>query len=950
VGESQVQKFARTGLGSTPTAAQEQLKGEGSSVPPQRGLKDVLSTLFPSRTRPKQDLSYKNPLSWESGTLMREETQQSDLLDIQEPQHTESVAEVSYWQAECQEPPRVAFRETSPFRKLAINYLQIVTPCFETDAKETAFLDALQTTFPSETLQFLNHHNLDATNVAEWAWILSAREVNLAVARYVALADDKLRAGRGRIPLWVPLQLLRAEHIGPTRLKDFIKGILSDLEHCLAKNEYRGWYWVTRVCLVVRLIRHARQVAPECFRDISVIVRHLFSEYYSVQGQQVQITELRRLAHIFNRFLGLLSLAPSKSPFNSYLAQQDAQLALLREMFAFKPPLPLAREGYRALIAVQLLHRKTGAERAWAETKSQAWPPWRQIKSGIEEDLVYPGKESRVIKLLRRMQEAGYALGDWEKAAGVLAGWDTDGSPTIQTRARLTRQRMPWLLQAPERPGGEVRTGEAPGIWAARIRATRTVRESWASFCAYRVSLGDSAGSYEPYFAMLERLLADTARAGSVLQANYQAGDLKEVLEDSTDSRNLIYIEAAVPTVDEFYQQMLFAGIKPAGSLIASLLKHSSSLEAGFEYIRACRWADVTKDVLEHGERYPFSRIRSTLEGIPLNTLAAFVFFLCKNAWTDKMQFLRLWDGDELGAPDANMQVERFTALRYAVEMVDAARIRDVRVLNALLEGCWHGIRDHFANTSQTWLPRAYWRRVEAILWFDRSGLGISPDLGTFFYESNLLHLLIRSEKTCFSHEEIASLAKATFVEAVYGRPIGTFLPSPQHHLLTVPSVQDLMLLVRTLAAVRDSEGLVALVQWINEHAPKYGLVEQDEKAGQQVYGLDATEDENIQHSHPLDKVLCAIRVFLARLEDLSAVSMAGTEEGSVALPASGGVLASVQAEENCRTLAWPSDEDLSEFTALHSRWVGEVKFVADMAARRTSRAEVHATAIEATT
>ncbi|KAJ9603579.1 hypothetical protein H2200_011765 [Cladophialophora chaetospira] len=869
-----------------------QERATARSFPLNEALNQMLSVFLPSHAKEnKVDLSYTNPLLWEVNTQT------------------------------FHEPAAVDFRSADGLRKLLADYLLNVEPHLHESPSEEKLLDALQSTFCHESLQLLEKIGHDVSDVVSWAWIFKSDNLDLAFARYISLATQKRKTKTGRIPKFVPLQLLRASEVGAYALKGFIKSILTDLQLCSDAGEYHGWNWITRVCLVVRLLRHARRTAPECFEDVSLIVKHLFFDYYTVQPRQIEESELRRVSHIFNRFLSLISLPAPRTPYSAYLFQQNAQLALVRLMFASKPQVPVTREGYRALIAVQLRHPKTAPERTWAEAKSLSWPPWRQIKMGIEEDLEYPGKESRAIKLLRRMQEAGYTLGAWEKSAAILAGWDTDKSPTIQTRAILMRPRQPWLLNRSNQAIDKAVSEDTPEVWAARIRATRTVREAWASFRSYEMSQqGPADVHYWPYFTMMERLLAGTVLPESTRDWKYLPGDLKETFDASSNPREVIYIDAEVPSVDEFYQSMLRAGIEPGGPLMSSLLYHSPSIEAGFAYIQDSGWNEVTKDVLRHAEKYPIPIIRDNLQRLRLDTLAAFISLLCRSGPHDTLVFRDICHIDASRGDLVPGDLSRVPAIAYASQLLIAAGVSNIRVWNALLDGASVGIGKYLGNKSlEPKFRHPPWAYLRSILWPETNHVVLQPDLDTFRSQAKILHRILPWAKSPSRSKHLGNLAKTTFNRAVYGRRLKTFLPNYGHALLAVPKISDLMLMVRSLVSVHDTECLVALVRWLNNHSATLRATGTPELSSPGE-AVEATLQNNETMQSSLRDVLCAIRLFLDSSRPVEAdISAQFTS------PLSEDLSMVQQARDHCRHVAWPSDDEVAVFLLHNRAWVDVV-------------------------
>ncbi|KAK4944102.1 hypothetical protein LTR10_016435 [Elasticomyces elasticus] len=874
-------------------------------------LDNLLSIFMPSHARRKKvDLSYVNPLEWE-----------------------ENVRKLEH-------PATLLFRKSTPLRGMVLDYLLYVEPALrhptispDSPDVEPHLARGLRSVFNGENLELLAELGYDATDVAAWAWVFSSGNVEVAVRRYIALANKSSRSENGRIPKFVLLQILRAANISQKAFRDLIRSISNELQCCKDAQQYPGWLWTSRVCLVVRLLRHARQVAPDCFHDISLIIGLLFSDFYLGRDRPLEPPELRRLTHIFNRFLSLFALSTFRTPFGTYLMQQNAQLALIRLMANFKPQLPLTREGYRALATVQLLHPKTGPERTWADAKSPAWPPWRRIKSGIEQDLEYPGKDSRVMKLLRRMNQAGYTHGLWDQSAAVLAGWDTDKSPTIQTRALLMRQLKPWTNPRHSTNSLDGQSHDAAELWAARIRATRTKREAWASFCAYEKSTEVSNRRYQPYFAMFDKLLAQTATPASGLGSKYLPGDVKEVFEDPTNPRDLIYIEKELPSVDQFYQDMLQAGIFPGGSLLSNLLDHAPNIEAGLSYINDSRWDAVTKDVLRHAEKYPPTIIRDAVDRTPGLCLAAFVWLLCRHGFDTHSTFSVEVHPSSEDRETRRSNKQTVSPLRYAWQLLALGRNTDIRAWNAFLKGAGACLRDvnnkskgqSLSHSDTRVMKQEIWR----LLWDSFQGdarLNIDADLESFRHLAGIMILLVRDANQRRLHipsQRLGLLTKSMFLRAIYGHPTETFLPSSELPVLKYPDGSDLRLMLRVLVSTSDVEGIIALVAWINQHADTY-----KPKDGQWASG-DSGRDQPL-----LRLVLCIIRLFLE-----GSPAKASNKDGHIfQTPLSVKPELVRQARDLCEPLGWPSDEEIDAFLSREADWMARVARIVDREAYTAER------------
>ncbi|KIW11335.1 hypothetical protein PV08_10635 [Exophiala spinifera] len=860
-------------------------------------LDSFISIFMPSRARQKIDLSYKNPIEWEQNLRKLES------------------------------PATLEFRSSTPLRRLLLEYLLHVEPYIggslsQSSPNVDSRLDhALETVFTEENITILNTIGYSVTDVVSWAWIFTSRSIEVAVQKYVTLATTQRVAKSGQIPKFILLQILRAPQVNAFALKQLIESIVAELHLCKAAKRYPGWGWTTRVCLVVRLLRHARQVAPESFKDISMIVEHLFSDFYKINGRSVEAAELKRLSHVFNRFLTLISVSSSRT-FSSYLVKQNAQLSLVRLMVGFKPQIPLTREGYRALITVQLQHPKTEQERAWAETKSLSWPPWRRINSGIEQDLQYPGKESRAMKLLRRMNQAGYSHGAWEKSAAILAGWDTDKSPTIQTRANLRLPRQAWKIKKQNIDALDSSSHEAAEIWAARVQATRTKREAWACFLSYERNTELSKRRYQPYFAMCHKLLASTATFDSVLGSRHLAGDIKEVFEEPVSPRDVTYVDREVPSLSEFYNDMLQVGIVPGGRLLGDLLDQAPDIEAGFAYIQDSRWDEVTKDVLRHAENYTPMIIRDTLGRVPHLCLAAFVHLLSRHGFDSAPDFAVMSEkyNEHTGQW---MEAKRFVnPLTYAIVLLRVGECKNTLVWNAFVRGAWASVRNNNVKVRDGFLTHLDKRHMDHQIWDflrnqfnpEQTDLEIHPDLESFRLMAGILIFMIKEAnhgRMRVDSTEIGSLAKATFLRAVYGRNFPRFLPSRSESVLRLPEPSDLQLVVRLLVSVSDTEGLVAVVEWINSHAESYGS---KVNAGDEIITRDKT-------TVSLRCVLCIVRLFLEgcpATADAEQLHHFGTP---LTVPA----YVIQKAKNACGRLKWPSDQEIEMFLSRESEWMKRV-------------------------
>jgi hypothetical protein len=231
-------------------------------------------------------------------------------------------------------------------------------------------------------------------------------------------------------------------------------------------------------------------------------------------------------------------------------------------------------------------------------------------RTAMDEGKGYDYGASRASAILHRMFEAGYGSSEWEEVAQLYAGWDTDLSPTIQTRTVL-----PGL---PTFSRNKKRLGQL--LWAARVRATRTRREAWACFLACENA---AIPGQEVFLAMFEKVAyREAEEAQDTLDDADMSlpGDMKEVVSESTSARDLIHVAEPVPSWEQLYHRMKEKGIHPTGRLLAFLLETSPNFALACEMMSH---ADVQR--LVNG-----SILRETNMDIPEHLLAAFIRCLCR--------------------------------------------------------------------------------------------------------------------------------------------------------------------------------------------------------------------------------------------------------------------------------------------------------------------------------
>ncbi|KAJ9656677.1 hypothetical protein H2198_004796 [Neophaeococcomyces mojaviensis] len=548
-------------------------------------------------------------------------------------------------------------------------------------------------------------------DMLNWSWILLA-DGSLAIKRLVALAASENKESAQTVPLWVILQILQAERIDAESLHLLLYYIARH------ESDWTFWHGDAAMLLTVRLLRHARRSAPSCYEPITNLFLELSRTIFDGEASRVDPGKLARWC---NRVLNLIAIPASIDPYRSMVSQQTSQLEIVRYIQERVPQIPLSREGYRALAKLQLMHTKTDAERDWARAKALTWPPFqKQHRMGGFINVDHPGRKSRVMKVFQRMQEAGYSRHEFDIAAQILAGWDTDSTPTIQTRtsARSIQVRRLW------EPGSKYNElDSSPIIWAARVEATRTVREAWMCFCAYNDKMKEKAQSPRVYHAMFKKLLA---MPKVYSERGTLPGDGRETFPDSDLPRDLVYIPEEIPSIQELYSRMLNQGVRPQGSFLADLLTQAPSLEQGLQYIRDAQISEDTKRVLTEPGSCSSALVAEVLPKLPSLILRSYVAFLASPYASIPEDWHRL---RRPGNMIRGIRGHPFPGLSTAKALLVIAQTTDMSVWNAYLKA----LAKH-TNTSNKQLRRldleSIWTQTTNTLLYLRNTS--KPDFTTF--------------------------------------------------------------------------------------------------------------------------------------------------------------------------------------------------------------------------
>ncbi|KAF2641475.1 hypothetical protein P280DRAFT_469093 [Massarina eburnea CBS 473.64] len=729
-----------------------------------------------------------------------------------------------------------------------------------------------------EEASLLRSHGFSAHSVEQWTYSLLERRSVSAVWTFT----DKNETP----PLFLVLLFLRRK-----RMRSLALGVL--LRHIRARLEIERVHWTSLQLLMVRLLRHARELWPETIPWIaSLYAEHAMRIYTDAkENGRLSPTLLSGITRFSNSILSLISLPASVRPVLASLHQEKAQFEILHFMASCDPALSMTRTGFRATVRNQLAHSKTSQERTWAELKGPSWPPWKGKRTAMDEEKGYEFGVSRASRILHRMFEAGYEGRVWEDVAQIYAGWDTDFSPTIQTRTSLphisTQSRNSDKLSAL--------------VWAARIDTTRTRREAWACFLAYEAS--NETASPEVYFAMFGKLYVHQLDEEEQKTKDQKAGskpllpgDMKEVLPDPKSPLHLVYLSDPVPEIEHLYHRMVTKGVRPSNRLLALLVGILKDFPTVLELLEA------NQDKFEGGMKCLLDGTilaQGNESSVPPYFIGSFIQFLCRfgrfygHPPTKPMALPLNFEAHQL-----RLRLDKSYLLEYAFTLLLQYKPTYNPAWTAYLQKlCYshRGIRqaEHLRAPAIVATYKAICALFEEI---DENDL--DPDDTQF----QLLCTVVRyTAGTAYSGrldsndtQHILSTGPH-FLRTVFHNLVGADIdPNDDHQREQdnaippcIPKPAALHAYVQTLGVLRDYEGLYSFSIWATLHHTQI------------------TERANAQHSGPqaLFKTLVALRVGLEGVNGQGGASRELVELVRYEM-------------EGVKEWGWPSDEHVAAYTA----------------------------------
>ena len=468
--------------------------------------------------------------------------------------------------------------------------------------------------------RFLAGMNCDQSDVEAWAAMVtepdSFKAANLLHARVAT-------HGTRSVPLPIISYILRRPYITANALRIFIEHVWA-LTADLGSASFTTLSPDAVFVVFSRLARHARHVWPDALPSVAdYLVRFLPDIRPNRKGDATSAA--RTATFMLNKAMYLISEPTAVSPFKNIHHQETAVIRILSAMAEHDPPLQIAREGYRAVIRLQLAMGKTANEQQWAALKALSWPPWKEDRTRMDSEIGPEHGVSRARATLIRMKEAGYAPGSWEEIAGVYTGWDVDGTPTIQTRVVL-----PVWNAGQGAEDDEIAQRHNASLWAARIKTTRTAQEAWACYLAFEDTKLPADESV--LLAILGKLHKEDLRLRKLETTNQEdlpehtspqrrifPGDTQEVEPLPPSTHLYTYTRTSPPSAHEFCLQVQDHGIHLQDKCLAFLMSNAASFKDGLEYVRTAE------------SKYPAVGGVHTLDArLPNDLFFAYVKFLCR--------------------------------------------------------------------------------------------------------------------------------------------------------------------------------------------------------------------------------------------------------------------------------------------------------------------------------
>ncbi|KAG4434938.1 hypothetical protein IFR05_009579 [Cadophora sp. M221] len=704
-------------------------------------------------------------------------------------------------------------------------------------------------TFRKSAVIYLTSRNLDTEDVERWAWILSGDTPDQSAERLISVSPDH--------PIFLLLEVLRRDIKLVENLKKLLLYAWNLLEaRCLQKSRspeskavaarFEQIHEHEFTILISRLLYQSRRIWPVAMLSVTdmvpLYVQHLRDRSSPDLREQAQRIYVRS-CDMINYLLPLLALPASIEPLKSMVHNWSAQKVLLNLAGKYDPPLMLAKDSYRAVIRVLTASKKTSQESHAAIRRLRSWPPWRMAQDGMDAQRAPADDLSRAVVALVRSREAGFRDTSFDQRLRILGGQEVDGTPTIHIRKLIKFRPKPSLrrgmasVESTEDAQEHLQQSLDPMVWAARVEATRDVREAWRAF----VSFMDRGGkpSQTLFLAMFRKLGSEQARQGR--QSTYKAapGDGTEVLPVPDDNVSAFFkLHSQPPVLGILYNHMISSGIRPSGQCLGFLVRRARNSTLGINYLRdsglhplALQYLTGGQDTRISPSHQPPQEILSTISD---KLLGDFIHLICRFA-----PRAVLTTSDEFGKYKLKpIPLKKPLPTQWAVQQFERTpyhRLRDpLRQASRLLKNgkvqfrpAWYSLfrglarRNVVLRMALIGNPQSdalAWRFTVSVLGnFHECGLELDPFgfmiiCKTFFKFAEATHDV--SEEHQVDLAEGAQILKDEFAKLCRSEAVPYGIPTLLHTMRWVV----LHSYVRCLGMIGHREEVIAVLEWMFQH------------------------------------------------------------------------------------------------------------------------------------
>lgn len=426
--------------------------------------------------------------------------------------------------------------------------------------------------FRAEDYAFLKEWGYDMEDVRLWRSAVTNPDVDMAIdTLYQALLEqNKTPPIKGKpafVPIVIVSLLLRRRSLTSVALQRLL--VLTWT--ILRQDQASGINTDDQIFLLfARFQRHLRRVWPQGLVNAAAFLV-TFTPTVTWKKEGPLPNRQSNLNEYYNKAIELLSQATRIRSFLSYIYCEKAQFVILNKMSQLEPYLSISSRAYASLVKVQLANRQTPVEEDWVSLLSRSYPPVPEPKTRMDEHKDFEYGASRAVRTIQHMHMAGFSNPEWERVAMIYAGWEADGSVSIQTRKII--KSFPTIVDNPE-----------AALGAARVDVARDIREAWYAFLQYE-------GNHPPhiwvYFAVFRKLASEHQR----LQARESrhipvTPGSRELSSPASSSMQRLYLPSEPPNFMQLYQRMKSSGVVPRGQLLGFLMSNSPSLEDTIEIWR----------------------------------------------------------------------------------------------------------------------------------------------------------------------------------------------------------------------------------------------------------------------------------------------------------------------------------------------------------------------------